>query len=137
MRRAVILEHCLPNGDHHFDLMIDQPEVDSEHRLLSFQCRDRPDLMDSSWFFAKRLPAHRAIYLEYEGAISGNRGFVQQVASGLVEDFCSTSQSLKMTIRWANSVVVYRGQPGGGQSGEWKFECQEPGCTLDGDSKLW
>ena len=65
MPRFVILEHHW-NGVH-WDLML---EVDDRLRTWALDAPIAPG-MDVP---ARRLPDHRAVYLDYEGAISGGRG---------------------------------------------------------------
>lgn len=66
----------------HWDLLL---ELDNGE-LLTWQIASLPDLnslAQSLEITAKRLKNHRAIYLDYEGPISGNRGFVRRLASGV------------------------------------------------------
>lgn len=66
----------------HWDLLL---ELDNGE-LLTWQIASLPDLeslTQSLKFTAKRLKNHRSVYLDYEGPISGNRGSVQRLASGI------------------------------------------------------
>jgi hypothetical protein len=78
--RYVILRHeGVPEP--HFDLMFEQEE--------------RPDLTtfrSPAWPFSEpirveKLADHRTAYLEYEGPISGDRGFVTRVLAGTCQVF--------------------------------------------------
>lgn len=66
----------------HWDLLL---ELDNGE-LLTWQIASFPDLKSLTQSLeipAKRLKNHRLIYLDYEGPISGNRGSVQRLASGV------------------------------------------------------
>lgn len=109
MGRMVVLHHLLPDGSGHFDWLLERPSptahapeahpgtntgrphaqppmpVDPDARiLLSLQTHSRPDDPRAGVFAARPLPDHRAIYLTYEGPISGGRGEVRRVAQGVV-----------------------------------------------------
>jgi len=79
--RFVVLHHTgvVPE---HFDLMVQMP---GEEMLRTWRIVASP----STWKAppsnpptAERLADHRAAYLMYEGAVSGNRGQVKRVAEG-------------------------------------------------------
>src|SRR2546423_12393801 len=73
--RYVVLRHeGIANP--HFDLMW---ESQSGSSLKTVRFASWPP-MDVTSF--ERLPDHRAEYLEYEGAISKDRGFVRRIVSG-------------------------------------------------------
>lgn len=79
-KRFVILRHYFPDGGNgefpdHFDLMLEQ-----EAKLATWQLEALPKPDES--VSAKKLPDHRALYLDYEGPISGDRGSVEQVMAG-------------------------------------------------------
>ncbi|MDP1563757.1 MAG: hypothetical protein Q8M16_20435 [Pirellulaceae bacterium] len=74
----VILEHQVPEGSDwtdHWDLMFESPVG-----LLTWT--SPPFLRDGSPWEVTPLPVHRAIYLDYEGPISGNRGCVRRLDRG-------------------------------------------------------
>jgi hypothetical protein len=76
--RFVILEHQVPPGGiwtDHWDVMLESPAG-----LLTWAS---PPFCDrrTSWE-VEPLPIHRTLYLDYEGAISGNRGCVRRVDRG-------------------------------------------------------
>ncbi len=77
--RTVLLRHVLPDGSEHFDWLT-QPAPDAP--LVAFRVVERIDLPECTAFTAQRIPDHRAVYLEYEGEISGGRGRVTRVAAG-------------------------------------------------------
>jgi len=78
--RFVILRHTFPDGGNgeffdHYDLMLEQ-----EGKLATWQLEDLPDFNKS--VAAKKLPDHRALYLDYEGPISDDRGSVKRIMAG-------------------------------------------------------
>lgn len=75
--RMVLLEHSTPDGDRHFDWLIERPGVPDEHRLIALRCAHDP--LCCLPIEAERLPDHRARYLDYEGPIGGGRGSVRRV----------------------------------------------------------
>lgn len=72
-RRFAILRHDHPFL--HWDLLLEAGSLATTWRLL------RPPL-DRELIAAELLPDHRLLYLEYEGPVSGNRGYVRRVAGG-------------------------------------------------------
>lgn len=86
--RFVFLRHSVPEtfqpvtgrGDH-FDLML---EPSSEASLWTWAVEQNIFNADRKSFRcnADRLPDHRRVYLDFEGAVSGGRGTVKRVASG-------------------------------------------------------
>ena len=77
--RFVILHHQSPTNVH-WDVML---ETDSALATWSIS----PQCVSGVSFTcpANRLPDHRKHYLDYEGAISGNRGVVSRVDVGTYE----------------------------------------------------
>jgi len=107
MRQSVILIHTLPNGQSHFDWLIDQPELQKEHRLLSFRCHFRPDEQSQQMQEVEQMPDHRFVYLSYEGPVSNNRGSVARVAFGSVVEFAKTDRSISVLIQWGQKSIRY------------------------------
>jgi len=85
MPRFVVLLHETPVGHTratHFDLMLEENGV-----LRTWAVENMPKTGEV--VSAEKLPDHRLHYLDYEGDVSGNRGHVSRVDSGmydLVED---------------------------------------------------
>ncbi len=74
----VVLEHRVPPGESwtdHWDVMFESPGG-----LLTWASPSFP--AESASWEVKPLPVHRAIYLDYEGPISGNRGCVRRLDRG-------------------------------------------------------
>jgi len=81
MPRWVLLRHDTPDGRWHYDWMM-EPASPREGGLITFRVLVRPDDPHVSGFAAERLPDHRAVYLDYQGPISGGRGEVSRVTEG-------------------------------------------------------
>lgn len=123
MLQAVVLLHTTPDGGHHFDWMVEQPTPGIEHRLITWKCGRSP--AEPGWDGrCERIAMHRSAYLEFEGRLSGNRGEVRRVASGVVLDQQICAGRANLTIRWAEHEIVYDGEivPGGGN---WVFSVSE------------
>lgn len=73
----VILAHTV-GGATHFDLLLEEL---GQERLRTLQLERWP-LKPGESCPCRELPRHRRVYLEYEGEISGGRGFVKRVDSG-------------------------------------------------------
>jgi len=79
--RWALLRHDLPDGQGHWDWLIQRtPAHDSP--LLTFRLAHPFDPFGRTVFEALRIPDHRAMYLEYEGPLTENRGSVRRVAAG-------------------------------------------------------
>ena len=73
--RYVVLHHEeVPQP--HFDFLV---EMTPGRELLTWRM---PRWPASTGDYCVRLPDHRNAYLEYEGPVSGDRGFVRRVAAG-------------------------------------------------------
>ncbi len=90
---CVLLRHDLPDGSWHYDLLLElRPGTSEDHRLAAIRLAPAspghssltlaPGIDIDPAAPCERLPDHRAIYLTYEGAISGNRGDVRRMANG-------------------------------------------------------
>lgn len=118
MRQSVVLLHKQPSCTDHFDWLIDQPKLDADHRLLTFRSSSRPDQSDS--FIAQQAPDHRAIYLNYEGPISNNRGEVTRINKGEVLRWDQGNTRISALIQWPNQRIKYTALREN-NSGEWTF----------------
>ncbi len=75
--RFAVLRHLTPSGyprPDHWDLLLEQPQG-----LWTWALPIPPEQGTAQ---AERLPDHRAVYLEYEGPISGGRGTVSRWDQG-------------------------------------------------------
>ena len=111
-QRFVILEHDRPFL--HWDFLLENGDTLDAWRLLR-----RP--VTGEWLPAETLPAHRLMYLDYEGPVSDDRGHVLRVHAGRYSR--TTWSNDKGTINLqANAFAKsadYRisdGQP------EWRFQ---------------
>jgi len=72
--------------------------------LVGFRLDRRPDdLAAGAQIKARRMPDHRARYLDFEGPLSDNRGRVKRLRSGAVLgeiDSLDESGSLDISIEW-------------------------------------
>lgn len=93
--RFVILHHRLDGGEH-WDLMLEQGDV-----LLTWQLLRDPTDPSNFPIPARRIGDHRKAYLDYEGPLTGNRGFVRRVDSGTVEFEANTPQTCRFVLRGA------------------------------------
>jgi DNA polymerase ligase (LigD)-like protein len=94
MPRFVVLLHETPPGyprGAHLDLMLEQGGV------LRTWALDKPPL-PGEIVSAERLPDHRLEYLDYEGAVSRERGVVSRVDSGRYEVLQETSTTLAVRL---------------------------------------
>ncbi|UCE60220.1 MAG: hypothetical protein JSU63_00435 [Phycisphaerales bacterium] len=78
-QRFVILHHQTDAGEH-WDLMAEHGDV-----LLTWSLLREPVGQLALPLPAKRIHDHRKRYLDYEGPISGSRGWVRRVESGMVQ----------------------------------------------------
>lgn len=130
MARWVLLRHTLPDGTSHHDWMLER--CDHSHAgLLTFRLADgvRPTDGGVRSFGAEYLPPHRREYLEYEGPVSGDRGWVQRVDSGLCEVVDAPLEGVRITLYDSSLRVICCRlgrmlEPGGdeGDADRWRFD---------------
>ena len=77
LRYAVLRHEAI--DDPHFDLMFERSPGSP---LMTWRSREWPIAIPLP---VVRLADHRSAYLEYEGEVSGNRGFVRRVEGGEYE----------------------------------------------------
>lgn len=108
MHRYTILDHDWPTP--HFDLLFD---LDSESDLLAFRLAAMPVVGEG--VSLKRLPAHRRIYLDYEGPVNGNRGSVTRVDTGSFQILrhCEDSLVIELSGRVLSGIIELRWNPQG------------------------
>lgn len=114
MCTTVILRHDCPDGSHHFDWMIDAGEG-----LTTFRVRERIDGPGLDVFEAERLADHRRAYLDYEGEISGGRGFVTRVARGWCRVGLLSDREADLRLRFGRDEARWRGESADGRA--WRF----------------
>ena len=89
MRRYVILTHDHPFL--HWDLMVECGDV-----LRTWRLTTPPSANDD--VPAEPIEDHRLHYLNYEGPVSGNRGFVTRWDAGLVESMQEDSGEVRVEL---------------------------------------
>lgn len=87
MPRFVILRHDWAECDrfqseHHWDLLFETSGAGLETWSTETDPLTQQSNRSVHEFLAIKLPAHRSVYLTYEGPISGNRGSVSRILSG-------------------------------------------------------
>ena len=103
--RYVVLRHeGVEEG--HFDLMF---ETKRGSDLATWRVREWP-IGEGSEFV--QLRAHRRVYLEYEGAISGDRGSVHRVHSGTHAVEEDGAKFLKVRLENGERLVLPKGGRG-------------------------
>ncbi len=110
-RRFTILEHQWDGV--HWDFLVE------DGATLRTWAIDEP-LVGCRELPARELPAHRRIYLDYEGPISGGRGIVRRWDSGICE-----------VLEWGEEIVRLRIQ-GVQVEGVVEFRCR----LVDGE-RCW
>lgn len=75
-RRFVLLKHSLPGEKTHFDFLLEQTET-----CLAFRLQE--DIFKTLKSPGEQIKPHRKHYLNFEGKVSNNRGFVVRVAEGV------------------------------------------------------
>jgi hypothetical protein len=101
MPEFVILTHETPATaarPSHWDFMLEH-----EGALWTWCLQQSPDQAEPQP--AERLPDHRAMYLDYEGPISGNRGSVTQWDRGSYEALTPFSET-EVTVRLSGRKLV-------------------------------
>ncbi|MEO0482404.1 MAG: hypothetical protein AAF138_02160 [Planctomycetota bacterium] len=98
-RRTVLLRHTLPDGSWHFDWLI-QTHADDEARAATFRLVEPVHTLDEADLELTRLPDHRARYFTYEGPVSGGRGVVARVASGIISLDTSAPEALEGHVQF-------------------------------------
>jgi DNA polymerase Ligase (LigD) len=110
-RRFVILEHDHPFL--HWDLLLENGDSAATWRLLT-----RPAIHQD--IDSERLADHRLVYLDFEGSISGDRGSVHRIQSGIWDgEITDTVFTLKLTGCTLSPLATFRSQ--NSDTGTWTF----------------
>lgn len=97
MARMVLLQHTLPDGERHYDWLIEPvgagpgsalarfaDSTDPDDRcLIAFRLMDRIDHPKTVEFPADAMPLHRRKYLDFQGDVEG-KGQVKRICGGMV-----------------------------------------------------
>lgn len=116
--RTVLLEHTTPGGRTHLDWLIERPGADAEHRLIAFRCRHDPTTHDD--WRGERIADHRAVYLEYEGPISGGRGAVRRLWSAGCRVESESDHAINLSISTPDGRTI-RGRVSRSTDETWSF----------------
>ena len=114
MPRFAVVEHDHPTP--HWDLFLEDGPALRSWRLLS-----RPAA--GPVIVAEPTPAHRLVYLDYEGPVSGGRGTVTRFDAGPFE--WVVDQPDGVVVRLAGRVLVGQAELRGGDAG-WTFTLRVP-----------
>lgn len=107
----------LPDGSWHYDWLV-QRSADLDDLVPTFRTgHTRPD--QSRSFEAEQIGDHRALYLDYEGNVSGGRGEVVRTVTGEILSATWGGDVIGLEIRYPDEVVVYVGEIV--ESGRWNF----------------
>lgn len=120
--RWVLLRHDLPSGGWHFDWMLQRSS--GAEGLLTFRVESRPDQPGFGFFEADRLDDHRTAYLDYEGEVSGGRGSVRRVASGVLVSLDEEGGRLEVEIDVEGERWRWLGVPMEPAGKRWVFAGQ-------------
>lgn len=131
----MLLRHEMPDGSWHYDWMLEWDGApDPERALVAFRVSVRPDERVGLSFDAERIGAHRRLYLEYEGAVTGGRGRVVRVARGDMAGLRVAEDSIDVSLWIGGARARWRGVPMGrdsaaGGPARWRFEPVGPGSS--------
>lgn len=117
MKRAVILRHTLPDGSWHYDWLVQRSAKPTDPVPTFRTAHSRPDEPGS--FEAEQIGDHRALYLDYEGEVSGGRGDVARMVTGEVLSASWSDDHIGLEVRYQDKVIVYLAEHHG--KGMWNF----------------
>jgi hypothetical protein len=58
-----------------------------------------PQIVDADTVIVRRIGDHRLAYLDYEGAVSGDRGSVWRVDAGMYDEICQSPTIWEIDVR--------------------------------------
>lgn len=107
--RTTILEHTIATGLHH-DWLIEDPRLanpQAENARL-WTARVAPPPQD--WDKLKRFdltitPPHRRIYLNYQGPVQGQRGYVRRLAQGTCQVLEWSEQRIVLALQTPTATL--------------------------------
>lgn len=115
---TVLLRHVLPDGSSHFDWMF-APDASPASALVTFRVDQPIHHPEVDLFDAEMIGRHRREYLTFQGPISGNRGSVQRVVSGLIRIDELTDAGIRVRVDWPAGARFWIGTPLAGNI--WRF----------------
>jgi len=139
--RCVILLHTLPDGASHFDWLSESiapagnqasggvaQASDDERSLIAFRASQSvAALQPGQSLLVDQLPNHRRLYLDFEGPISGDRGSVRRVNTGVVEHAAAEAGTDRLRIRWhhrSNKGIIQSLEIRKQTTGHWLARCE-------------
>lgn len=104
MLRFVIQKHVLNDGTIHFDIMFEKDGV-----LKTYQISNIEDLLNFQSVDAKNIQDHRIIYLDYEGEISNNRGYVKIFDTGeyVIKEMSNGSMKFEVKGKIISGIMSF------------------------------
>lgn len=124
-RRVVLLLHE-GHGAAHIDLLIER----DDGPLVTYRAPVGVSLLldggHEAAFDAERLPEHRRVYLDYEGAVSNNRGSVRRIATLSLVSFAESPTGVRFQVSPHPSSPISFSSPSSWSaslvsSGLWRF----------------
>ena len=125
MPHYVVLHHrvlagkALPRGAHdHFDWMFENGDS-----LLTWATDSLPSRTSGSTMRAILLPAHRTIYLTFQGPLSEDRGEVERVESGTFETIQINETQYEFAVKGdrVGIILLRKNHRGGDATWDWSF----------------
>lgn len=124
--RFAVLKH-VRDSDVHWDLLLQMPD---RELLATWQIRLDPARWggESEPVAAVQLPDHRIIYLDYQGELSANRGWVTHVDGGKMELLCFDEQRIHFLLHGQilhGAFTITRTAAGiEGQLSDWRLKAE-------------
>lgn len=114
-----ILEHAQREGSH-WDILLELPQ----RKFLATWRVDLPpnDWLNSQFFQARSLPDHRPIYLDYQGPLTNNRGWVTRCDRGLITLLEDSSDGLAVELHGEKISCSLHFTPIDAVRGTWKVK---------------
>ncbi len=100
--RFVILHHLAPTGEH-WDFMLEQKDA-----LLTWRMMSQPTGREACPIACLRIKDHGKRYLDYEGPISGGRGFVTRIDHGRYELLAADQDTWTLRLQGQRMVGDFR-----------------------------
>jgi len=113
MPRFVILEHDHPQV--HWDLMLETGDV-----LRTWRLADAP-FTTAEPILATTIGDHRRSYLDYEGPVSGNRGYVVRWDGGTYEALALSDSDVHIRLQGARLCGTAHLTRTCGDDWRWRF----------------
>ena len=108
--RTAILEHTTATGVHH-DWLIEDPTLPNpaapDARLWTARVAPPPqDWPSLQRFDLTVIPPHRRAYLDYQGPVSGNRGYIRRLAHGMCQASIWSTNKIVLSLQSEQVYLV-------------------------------